>query len=178
MKRYVRIKAVKFFVTFFLILSVALVFAYQINDEFREIETKFIVRLTRALGLETSRAPPHKIFAYYPEGAFILEMTLSCSALFPIATFLFLVLLTPGISLRMKLLAGILTCLILYLLNALRVVLVFYAGKVLGKGAILLFHDWMGGAIMFFAALTSYSVWLFLVLTRPSEIKPRTLYPE
>lgn len=178
MKRYVRGRAVRFFITFFLVLSVALVFAYQVNEKFREVETEFVVKLARVLGLEAGKVSPHKIFAYYPEGALILDVTLSCSALFAVTVFLFLVLLTPGISLRMKLLAGVLVCPILYLMNTLRMVLVLYVGKIMGRGAILLFHDWMGGAIMFFAALISYSIWLFLILTRPSEIKPRTLYPE
>ena len=59
--------------------------------------------------------------------------------------------------------------------NVIRMAAVLWVGSVGGRGALVMFHDWVGAVFTFGYTLFGYILMLFLVL--PRRVLPRRVLP-
>ncbi len=156
---YVRILAILVFTVVGFIL---------VEQPFRVFEAHAVTWVLLALGADGTRVPYGSIIEIYPSGqpSLLASITVSCSSLSSLLAIGCLSLLGPR-RMRRRWFGALGVALIVVAIgNVLRIVMSLAAGLFAGRSALLLFHDWVGGAFAFAYTLGGYILFLYLVLPR------------
>lgn len=150
------------------VLFVAVAGFLLIERPFRVLETHVVSAVLLLVGAEGTHVPYGSVIEIFPRDhpPLLASITMSCSSLSSLLAIGCISCLGPD-RLRRRWWAALGVALAVVAVgNILRIALSLGAGLLAGRSALLLFHDWVGGAFAFAYTLGGYILFLYLVLPR------------
>jgi len=156
------------FLRVFAVLFVSIAGFLLVEGPFRVGESHAVAALLVLVGADGTRVPYDSVIEIFPSGqpSLLARITMSCSSLSSLLAIACLAFLGPDRLHRRWWSALGIALAVVALGNLLRIALSLGAGLLSGREALILFHDWVGGAFAFVYTLGGYILFLYLVLPR------------
>lgn len=150
------------------VLFVSIVGFLLLERSFRSLETHAVSGLLVLAGATGTHVTYGSVIEIFPRGhpPLLASITVSCSSLSSLLAIACLAFLGPDRLRRRWWTALGVALMVVAVGNILRIALSLAAGLLAGRSALLLFHDWVGGAFAFAYTLGGYILFLYLVLPR------------
>ncbi len=156
----------------FNLLFILIIFSYAVISfpnyyPFPQITGSLISKTLEYFGIPTYHYKDY-VIVFIKDYNYAIQLSAECSGIILFMMFLVVVFIIPEYSIKQKLFA-VPFVILLFFINALRIIIGIILSREFGSNILVIFHDTVGQAIIFFAVITSFIVWLKVTKSFPHE---------